>query len=98
MKFGLSFRARLALGIALAAGAMPTLEATAQSSLGQSGLVGQPEGIAIIADPAQWPKTFNEAPQLADLVKQGKLPAVKDRLPQDLMVIKPVREIGKLVF
>jgi len=95
MKFGLSFMARLALGTALAAGAMPTLEASAQSSLWQSGLVGQPEGIAIIADPAQWPKTFNEAPQLADLVKQGKLPAVKDRLPQDLMVIKPVREIGK---
>jgi peptide/nickel transport system substrate-binding protein len=87
------FLIQLALGITIAVGSVTA--ASAQSSLGQSGLVGTPEGITIITDPAQWPKTFNEAPQLADLVKQGKLPAVKDRLPQDLMVIKPVREIGK---
>ena len=85
-------RSALVLGAALALGGAP---AGAQSSLSQSGLVGQPEGITIVTDPAQWPKSFNEAPQLAELVKQGKLPAVKDRLPQDLMVIKPVKEIGK---
>jgi peptide/nickel transport system substrate-binding protein len=95
MKSRRQFLARLALGTALAISLLPALEAKAQSALSQSGLVGKPEGITIITDQAQWPKSFNEAPQLAELVKQGKLPAVKDRLPQDLMVIKPVQEIGK---
>jgi peptide/nickel transport system substrate-binding protein len=95
MKSRWPFLARLALGTALALAALPGLEARAQSALSQSGLVGTPEGITIITDPAQWPKTFNEAPQLAELVRQGRLPPVKDRLPQDLMVIKPVQEIGR---
>ena len=85
--------AELALGLTVAIGIASG--ASAQASLEQSGLVGQPEGITIITDEAQWPKSFNEAPQLAELVKQGKLPPVKDRLPQDLMVIQPVKEIGK---
>ncbi len=85
--------ARLLLGSALVIGTAAA--ASAQTSLSQSGLVGTPEGITIVTEPAQWPKTFNEAPQLAELVKQGKLPPVKDRLPEDLMVIKPLREIGK---
>ena len=38
---------------------------------------------------------LQEAPQLAELVKAGKLPPVEQRLPQYLMVIQPVREIGK---
>ncbi|NJO32226.1 MAG: hypothetical protein HC869_02990, partial [Rhodospirillales bacterium] len=80
--------ARLLLGAALVIGTAAA--ASAQTSLSQSGLVGTPEGITIVTDPAQWPKTFNEAPQLAELVKQGKLPPVKDRLPEDLMVIKPL--------
>ena len=96
MKIELSLLARLALGAALLVGMASAPDVMAQSGgLGQSGLVGKSEGITIITDPAQWPKSFNEAPQLADLVKQGKLPPVKDRLPQDLMVVKPVREIGK---
>jgi len=95
MTFRWPFLARLALGTALAFAALPAIEARAQSALSQSGLVGTPEGITIITDQAQWPKSFNEAPQLAELVRQGKLPPVKDRLPQDLMVIKPVQEIGK---
>jgi len=70
-------------------------DARAQGSLAQSGLVGELEGITIITDPAKWPKSFKEAPQLAELVKQGKLPPVQDRLPQDLMVIQPVDGIGK---
>ena len=32
---------------------------------------------------------------LAELVKAGKLPPVQDRIGQDPLVIKPVREIGK---
>ena len=41
--------------------------AAQQPDLSQSGLVGKLENPAIVADPAQWPKTFNEAPELAAL-------------------------------
>ncbi len=40
-------------------------------------------------------KKYNEAPMLADLVKQGKLPSVEKRLPEDPLVIEPVEEIGR---
>ena len=52
------------------------------------------EGPEYILDPAEWPTTFNEAPMLAELVEAGKLPPVEERLPKDLLVIKPVHEIG----
>ncbi|MBC7319285.1 ABC transporter substrate-binding protein, partial [bacterium] len=38
---------------------------------------------------------FNEAPQLAELVKQGKLPSVEKRLPEKPIVIVPVEKVGK---
>jgi peptide/nickel transport system substrate-binding protein len=38
---------------------------------------------------------FNEAPMLADLVKQGKLPPVEQRLPQEPLVVAPLEEIGQ---
>jgi len=60
-------------------------------------LIGKLEGPEILRDSAKFPKTFKEAPMLAELVKAGKLPPVEQRLPEpaDLMVIKPVHEIGK---
>lgn len=79
----------------LAASALAPSGARAQGALAQSGLVGELEGITIVTDPAEWPKRFKEAPQLAELVKAGKLPPVEQRLPEDLMVIRPVREIGR---
>ncbi len=79
----------------LAASALAPAAAWAQGALAQSGLVGELEGVTIVTDPAKWPKSFKEAPQLAELVKAGKLPPVDKRLPEDLMVIQPVREIGK---
>ncbi len=39
-------------------------------------------------------KKYKEAPMLADLVKQGKLPPVEERLPENPLVIKPVEEVG----
>src|SRR3954447_17855254 len=66
-----------------------------QPDLSQSGLVGKLENPTIVTDPAQWPKKFGEAPALAELVKAGKLPAVDKRIPQEPMVIKPLRSIGK---
>ncbi|GAC1642861.1 MAG: ABC transporter substrate-binding protein [Herpetosiphon sp.] len=41
------------------------------------------------------PGTYKEAPQLADLVKQGKLPPVAQRLPAEPRIVKPVNEVGK---
>jgi len=38
---------------------------------------------------------FNEAPMLAELVKQGKLPPVEQRLPKDPVIIEPLEEIGQ---
>jgi peptide/nickel transport system substrate-binding protein len=58
-------------------------------------LIGTLEGPDVVTDAAQFPKKFNEAPQLAELVKAGKLPPVQERIGQDPLVIKPVHEIGK---
>jgi peptide/nickel transport system substrate-binding protein len=69
--------------------------AAQQPDLSQSGLVGKLENPTIVTDPAQWPKKFREAPALAELVKAGKLPPVEQRLPQEPMVIKPLRSAGK---
>src|SRR5262252_7046206 len=72
--------------------------ATAQTPAASSGgnaLIGKLEGPEVISDPAQFPKTFKEAPQLAELVKAGKLPPVAERIGQDPLVIKPVHEVGK---
>ena len=62
---------------------------------GKSGLIGKLEGPEVVTDPAKFPKTLNEAPQFAALVKAGKLPPVAERVGQDPLVIKPLREIGK---
>jgi peptide/nickel transport system substrate-binding protein len=87
--------ASAALG-ALIAGGVPAGPAAAQSSdLAKSELVGQIEGPQLVLDPAQVPAAFHEAPMLAELVKAGKLPPVKDRLPAEPLVVKPLKEIGK---
>ncbi|MBV8719226.1 MAG: ABC transporter substrate-binding protein [Chloroflexi bacterium] len=41
------------------------------------------------------PTKFTEAPQLADLVKQGKLPPVEQRLPANPLVVQPIEEVGQ---
>ena len=63
--------------------------------LSQSGLVGKLEDPTIVSDPAQWPKQFHEAPQLAELVKAGKLPPVEQRIPSEPMVLQPLHSVGK---
>ncbi|HEX9016381.1 MAG TPA: ABC transporter substrate-binding protein [Chloroflexota bacterium] len=68
----------------------------AEPKLGQN-LIGKLEGPTIVRDTAKFPKSFKEAPALADLVKAGKLPPVEARLPQptDVLVIQPVEGVGK---
>ena len=57
--------------------------------------LGPLEGVDVVTDTSKYPKTFKEAPELADQVKAGKLPAVADRIGQDPLVLKPVHEVGK---
>src|SRR6185369_4490212 len=55
--------------------------AAAPAKLGSS-LVGKLEGPEVIVDSKTFPKTFKEAPALAEQVKAGKLPSVDKRLPE----------------
>ncbi|MCW3476771.1 ABC transporter substrate-binding protein [Limobrevibacterium gyesilva] len=79
----------------MAAVGAPTAQALAQAVSGQfaqSGLVGALQG------PTQAntvPASFKEAPQLAELVKQGKLPPVAQRIPAEPMVLKPLESAGR---
>jgi peptide/nickel transport system substrate-binding protein len=57
--------------------------------------LGKIEGPTIVTDAAKFPKTLKEAPELAALVQQGKLPPVAQRIGQDPLVIQPLRAIGK---
>ncbi len=84
----------LFLAAALAVG-VPGRMGWTQGMLAESGLIGEMEGATILRDPAQWPKSFKEAPQLAEKVKAGKLPPVEQRIPQEPLVLKPVHEIGR---
>lgn len=38
---------------------------------------------------------YSEAPMLAELVEQGKLPLVEERLPAEPLVVEPVEEVGQ---
>ena len=93
MKEVLVKRGALVISLMLAALAAATSQ---EAKLGSS-LVGKLEGPEIVRDVSKFPKSFNEAPDLAAQVRTGKLPAVARRLPQqsDLMVVKPLDEIGK---
>lgn len=82
---------------AFAAAAAPTVDAlaqavTAKSTFDQSGLVGKLEGPTQVTT---IPTSFKEAPQLAELVKAGKLPPVAQRLPAEPLVMKPLESTGK---
>src|SRR2546427_8349934 len=88
--------ASLALIAALAMGSGAVAQPATPAKIGSS-LIGKLEGPEIILDAKAYPKTFKEAPILAEQVKAGKLPAVDKRLPEpsQLFVVKPLREIGK---
>jgi peptide/nickel transport system substrate-binding protein len=86
--------AALATGSVVLSDLIPGAWAQAPPKLGAQ-LIGELEGPEIIRDPAKWPKTFDEAPRLAELVKQGKLLPVEQRVPQEPLVLKPVHEIGR---
>jgi peptide/nickel transport system substrate-binding protein len=90
--FWLGMATSVVMGLA---GALTAQAQQPSANLAASGLVGKLEGPEIISDASKWPKAFQESPDLAALVKDGKLPAVKDRLPSEPMVLKPLAEVGK---
>src|SRR5262245_62957568 len=75
---GLALTRRSILRLALlAASAAPgpialAPPARAQGSKLGANLVGKLEGAEVVTDPALYPKTFKEAPPLAELVKAGR--------------------------
>jgi peptide/nickel transport system substrate-binding protein len=95
----LSRRALMRLGLlAIPATQVPlgfVPQAAAQGAKLGANLIGKLEGAEVVTDPALFPKSFKEAPQLGELVKAGKLPPVQERIGQDPLVVKPLREIGK---
>lgn len=89
--------AALTTGGIVLGGLLPEVWAQAPpagSKLGAQ-LIGKLEGPEIIRDTLKVPKKFNESPLLADLVKQGKLPPVEQRIPSEPLVLKPVHSIGR---
>src|SRR5881396_2786153 len=86
---------RSRLTIALLVALLTALVAAGALAQGKSALIGKLEGPEVVADPTKFPKTFKEAPQLAELVKAGKLPPVAERIGQDPLVIKPLHEVGR---
>lgn len=86
-----------ATGAALLAACTPETKGpsvTGPTSAGKYQL-GKLEGPVIVTDAAKFPKSFKEAPELAALVQQGKLPPVAQRIGQDPLVIQPTHGIGK---
>jgi peptide/nickel transport system substrate-binding protein len=78
-------------------GARPSPSPSAAETQATAGRfpLGKLEGAELILDQAKFPTSFKEAPELAALVQQGKLPKVADRIGQDPIVLKPVHQIGK---
>ena len=85
------FGATLLAASGLASAAM----AQSSGSVRDSALVGELEGPTLVSDPARRPQRFAEAPMLAEQVRAGRLPPVEQRLPQDLMVVQPLRSVGR---
>jgi peptide/nickel transport system substrate-binding protein len=55
-------------------------------------LIGELEGPELVDE---MPDSFNEAPELAEMVEAGELPPVEERIGSQPAVIRPVHEIGQ---
>ena len=58
-------------------------------------IVGKEVVVEKVVTATPIPSKFNEAPELAAMVKAGTLPPVDERLPIEPLVLEPVSEIGK---
>ncbi|TVR74967.1 MAG: ABC transporter substrate-binding protein [Sphaerobacteraceae bacterium] len=57
-----------------------------------SDLIGELEGPEVVDE---MPDSFNESPELAEMVEAGELPPVEERIGSQPMVVRPVHEIGE---
>ncbi|HEU5316189.1 MAG TPA: ABC transporter substrate-binding protein [Chloroflexota bacterium] len=86
--------------LALGAGGLVTLAVTAcgptspATPTGDSSKPAAPGGTGGTGTTLQV-KSFKEAPQLAQLVKDGKLPPVDQRLPKEPVVVTPWERVGQ---
>src|SRR5256712_414525 len=90
-------RLTVALTVALTVGALSAVVAVAAlaQNAGKSTFIGKLEGREVGHAGERLPKGLKEAPQLAELVKAGKLPPVAERVGQDPVVIRPLHATGK---
>src|SRR5262245_18406705 len=86
---------RFKVMIVLVAAALSCVTAVAIAQNAGKSLIGKLGGPEVVTDAAKLPKPFKEAPQLAALLKAGKLPPVAERIGQDPLVIKPLHDVGK---
>ena len=71
----------------------PTAAPTAVPAAGPTAAAAPTQ--AVVTAPTQAaPGRLQEAPQLAELVKQGKLPPVEQRLPANPLMVQPVETAG----
>src|SRR5258705_12685079 len=85
-------RSRLVLTLAIGAlGGVIAAGALAQSGGKTTSYIGKLEGPEVVTDPAKAPRTFKEAPQLAELVKAGKLAPGGQRIGPEPPGIKPLQ-------
>jgi len=55
----------------------------------------EPESGRLITDPASYPSSFSEAPELAELVAAGELDPVEQRIGRDPLILEPLDEVGR---
>jgi peptide/nickel transport system substrate-binding protein len=87
---GISRREFLRVSALIGAGTLAAACAAPGAPAAPSGVVGQPTAEpAAPAAPAGPIEKYTEAPSLAALVAEGKLPPVEERLPEDPFVVGP---------
>jgi peptide/nickel transport system substrate-binding protein len=80
-------------GVVLPVGGLAVASAARAQGISGSNLVGKLEGATIMGSTR--PAQLKEAPQLAQLVREGKLPPVEQRVPEEPLVLKPLRAVGR---
>ena len=63
--------------------------------IGRRSFLAASSALALVPLETTWAAEYAEADSLKARVAAGSLPAVKDRLPQDPLVVKPYERIGK---
>jgi peptide/nickel transport system substrate-binding protein len=81
----------IALFAVACGGPAPTAEPTKGPAAQVQPTTGAPTQAAVVAPPSK----FKEAPMLAALVKEGKLPPVDQRVSEQPLTVTPLEEVGQ---